>query len=569
MKQLMGDLWRQDRRGFLKILMMQSLSSALGSVGIVMLIPLLELVDAGSWQQEEGMLLAVLAVYLGLICGKALLNRSVAIQQTAFLEGYTLSLRTSLYDAVSGAPWQQLSGYRQADLIGLFTNQCSQVSSALSATIRLLTSLVSAAMQIAIACYMSVPVTVTVFACGLGMMAAFLPLRKKAQSYGTEMIAVSRDFYSELFHQLNSVKEIRTYGVEDTHSQRFQNLNQTFRDKQVAYARVHALPGAVSSVAAGILICAVAVLSVFLWQLDMTRVVILVLIFSRLWPLFTGWQSAIQSIQTNLPALEKLKDTIDTLRAAAVAGEEKTALPLEKTVGFSHVAFRYAPEEPPVLEDVSFSLNVGKITALVGRSGAGKSTTADLLMGFLTPDTGEITIDGCPLTRENSRAWRKNIGYIPQSPLLLNDTVRENLKRFHPDATDQELIDALKKAVAWEFVQKLPQGLDTLLGDRGVRLSGGEGQRIVLARVLLGHPRLIVLDEATSALDYESEGAIRDVLSSLRKDAAILVIAHRLATVMIADEAVVLEQGKITESGEFSQLIHNPGGYLAGMVNME
>lgn len=221
------------------------------------------------------------------------------------------------------------------------------------------------------------------------------------------------------------------------------------------------------------------------------------------------------------------------------------------------------------MEDVSFSLNVGKITALVGRSGAGKSTTADLLMGFLTPDSGEITIDGCPLTQENSRAWRKNIGYIPQSPLLLNDTVRENLKRFHPDATDQELIDALKKAVAWEFVQKLPQGLDTLLGDRGVRLSGGEGQRIVLARVLLGHPRLIVLDEATSALDYESEGAIRDVLSSLRKDAAILVIAHRLATVMIADEAVVLEQGKITESGAFSQLIHNPGGYLAGMVNME
>lgn len=312
----------------------------------------------------------------------------------------------------------------------------------------------------------------------------------------------------------------------------------------------------------------VAALSLVVWRLDMTRMVVLVLIFSRLWPLFSSWQTMIQTIQTNLPALQKLRQTMEDFRTSAVEPAGEGEIAFSGAVTFSHVRFRYPGSEEQVLEDVSFSLSIGSITALVGRSGAGKSTTADLLMGFLTPEGGEIRIDGSPLTPETARAWRKHIGYIPQAPMLLNASVRENLSRFHPNATQEEMILALKQAAAWAFVEKLPQGLDTVLGDRGVRLSGGERQRIVLARVLLGYPKLIVLDEATSALDYESEGAVRDVLDSLRNQAAILVIAHRLATVRIADNILVLENGKITERGPFSDLIQNPDGYLTGMMHM-
>lgn len=565
MKALIRDLWQEDRRGFVSILSMQILSSCLGGVGIVLLIPLLELFDTGSWSRNRPWILLSLGVYLLLIGGKALLNRALTIRQTAFLEGYTFRLRQQLYDAVSGADWQQLAACRQADLIGLFTTQCSQISSAISSVIRLVTSFVSAAIQIAIACWMSVPVTLTVLFCGMGMMAAFLPLRKKARQYGEEMIATSRDFYGELFHQLNAVKEIRTYGVEDSHAARFSERNRSFGEKQVAYAKVSSLPGAVSSLAAGGMLSGVAVLTLVFWELDMTKIVILVLIFSRLWPLFSFWQNGVQSIQSNVPALEKVKKTIAQLRHCSVTGKQEQ-IAFRQSVRFSEVSFRYGPEEALFLQDVSFRLDVGMITALVGRSGAGKSTVADLLMGFLTPVSGKIWVDDAILTPENGNAWRKYIGYIPQMPMILNATVRENLSRFHPEATQEEMVAALERAVAWDFVQKLPQGLDTLLGDRGVRLSGGERQRIVLARVLLGHPKLIVLDEATSALDYESENAIRDVLDALRKDAAILVIAHRLATVKIADRAVVLENGKITETGPFSELIHRPGGYLAGMV---
>lgn len=578
MKLLIGDLWRQDKKSFVRIVLLQILSSLMGGVGIVMLIPLMEFfgipmegtaAELGALSQSAMPVVLILGMYLGLIVCKALLSRCLTITQTAFLEGYTFTLRSELYDAVSHASWQKLASYEQADLIGMFTTQCSQLTNGVSSMIRLLTSFVSAAIQIAIACWMSVPLTLTVLVCGVGMMAAFLPLRKKAQQHGNEMIAVSRDFYSELFHQLNSVKEIRTYGVEASHRDRFYSRSRAFGEKQVAYSKVQTLPGTVSSLAAGVILTGVALLSLFFWKLDMARMVVLVLIFSRLWPMFSSWQSSIQSIQTNVPALNKLKKTMADLQTSAVEKETEAEMPLSKEVRFCHVSFRYTPEEKRVLEDVSFSLSVGKITALIGRSGAGKSTTADLLMGFLLPETGEILIDGLPLTDERGHGWRKNIGYIPQTPLILNATVRENLSRFHPNATEEEMISALKKAVAWDFVQKLPQGLDTMLGDRGVRLSGGERQRIVLARVLLGQPRLIVLDEATSALDYESENAIRDVLKGLKKDTAILVIAHRLATVMIADEAVVLEGGRITESGSFSELVQRPGGYLAGMVSME
>ena len=222
-----------------------------------------------------------------------------------------------------------------------------------------------------------------------------------------------------------------------------------------------------------------------------------------------------------------------------------------------------------MLRGVSFRIAKGTVTALVGRSGAGKTTIADLLLGLLTPTAGEILIDGVPLTPDNLPAWRHALGYVPQEPLILNASVRENLQRFHPGVTEEEMIDALKKAQAWPIIENLPQGLDTLLGDEGVRLSGGERQRIVLVRVLQGKPRLIVMDEATSAMDYESETAVREAIRGLSNEVTILVIAHRLATVRSANDGLVLENGRITENGPLSELMNTPNGYLNKLLYVE
>jgi len=152
---------------------------------------------------------------------------------------------------------------------------------------------------------------------------------------------------------------------------------------------------------------------------------------------------------------------------------------------------------------------------------------------------------------------------VPQEPLILNASVRENLQRFHPKATEEEMISALRRAQAWDFVSAMKDGLETTLGDQGVRLSGGERQRIVLARVLLGHPRLIIMDEATSAMDYESETAVRQAIRDLDKDITVLIIAHRLATVRGADRIGVIEGGRLVEEGTREELLRRGGRYAA------
>ena len=582
MKLLLKELWQRDRKSCLTIIFLQIATSLMGGIGIVMMIPMLELLDisAGStgWLGSlMGLMadvplalraIAIVGIYIGLLLMKSLLGRSLTIRQTAFVEGYALMLRNRLYDSVSAAGWEQLASRKQADTINLFTVQCSQVSSAVSSTISMLSSLVTASIQIAIACWMSLPITMLICVVGFILMGIFLPLRRRSRKFGDEMIRISRDFYGELFNQLNSVKEMRTYGVEEAHAEHYSTLSRAFVDAQVKFAHVRSMPNVVFSVAAALLISLVFILSIAVLDIETARLMVMVLIFSKLWPVFSSWQGMILNIQTCVPALEKLNRTIADLDASASEQLGTEEITFEEKIVFEDVAFAYTTSDDSVLKNINLTLQHGKITALVGRSGAGKSTIADLLMGFLHPGSGRICVDGVPLTSENIRAWRKYIGYIPQHPLIINASVRENLSRFHPEATEEQMIEALKKAVAWDFVEKLPRGLDTVLGDQGVRLSGGERQRIVLARVLLGNPKVIILDEATSALDYESENAVRDVLHTMRSDAAILVIAHRLATVLIADEAIVLEHGSITETGTVSDLAKHSGGYLAGMVNM-
>jgi len=311
------------------------------------------------------------------------------------------------------------------------------------------------------------------------------------------------------------------------------------------------------------------VVSVLIFKMDTARLMVLVYVFMRLWPVFSGVYGRIQSILTSVPAYEKLKEAMDNLSKEEAEPENAPRLSFEKQIEFRDVSFAYQGSEEAVLRHVSFTLDKGSITALVGRSGAGKTTIADLLLGFLQPTEGEILIDGVALNYETLPGWRHGLGYIPQEPLILNASVRENLQRFHPHATEEEMIEALKKSQAWGFVSNLKEGLDTTLGDQGVRLSGGERQRIVLARVLLGNPRLIIMDEATSAMDYESETAVRQAIRELDKQITVVVIAHRLATVRTAQNALVLENGTITEDGNLTELLNRPDGYLNRLLFVE
>lgn len=584
MKEILRTVWQKDKRGFLLILLLNIGVALMGSVSIVMLVPMLDLlnVSVGQGSALEALLapfrgmtfnqraVAVITVFAALMLLRSMLNAYVTVRMNAFLERYEMNLRQDVYDAIGVASWENLCSRPATDLIHMITVQCRQVRACLQLTISMIISCFSALLQLAIACWMSLPITVLILIVGGGFLLLFRPFLKKSREYGQKAVEVNRNLHREIQNQLGGVKEIRSYGVEEHHRELFEDISRECYDTNLRNTQLRVLPQLAYGIGAIALIVLAFVYSVMILKAGTAQLVILVYVFSRLWPMFSSWQGQMQSIQTCLPAYQAIRTGIEELTSGIREPQSKTGdLPLVQEVAFSQVGFTYRDGNEEVLHDVSFTLPKGTVTALVGPSGAGKSTTADLLMGLLQPTCGQILVDGVALTAQNLGMWRKAIGYIPQEPLIFNTTVRENLLRFHPQATEAEMVQALKRSLAWPFVEKLPNGLDTDLGDKGVRISGGERQRIVLARVLLGSPRLIILDEATSALDYESEQFIRETIRSLGKNTTVLIIAHRMTTVRGADRAVVLLDGTVAEQGSLQELLQKEDGYIAGMIGSE
>ncbi|MDX2111398.1 MAG: ABC transporter ATP-binding protein [Verrucomicrobiota bacterium] len=232
------------------------------------------------------------------------------------------------------------------------------------------------------------------------------------------------------------------------------------------------------------------------------------------------------------------------------------------TAVYENVGFSY-PERDQVIENLNLTLPAGKITALVGHTGAGKSTIANLLLRYFDPTEGRVTLNGIDVRTIALAELRGNIGYVSQEPFLFDGTVEDNLRLAREEATEAMIEEALRGARAWDFVTRLPNGIRTQIGERGIRLSVGEKQRITVARVLLKNPSLIILDEATASVDTMTERLIQEALETLLKDRTVLVIAHRLSTVRKADQIVVLERGRIVEQGPHGTLIKANGHYAA------
>ena len=234
---------------------------------------------------------------------------------------------------------------------------------------------------------------------------------------------------------------------------------------------------------------------------------------------------------------------------------------VDGSIDFEGVSFAYE-ENKTVLHNVSFSAKKGDVIALVGSSGSGKSTIAGLASGFLTPTSGQVKIDGQNLANVNLRSYRKHLGVVLQDDFLYEGTIKENILFPRPNATNEEVLVAAKGAYVTEFTDRFDDGLDTLIGERGVKLSGGQRQRISIARARLAQPEIVVLDEATSNLDTESERYIQDSLGVLMDNRTTLVIAHRLSTIQKADQILVIEEGKIVEQGKHKDLLAKKGRYF-------
>ena len=262
-------------------------------------------------------------------------------------------------------------------------------------------------------------------------------------------------------------------------------------------------------------------------------------------------------------ALAGLDRTEELMNMEAEEDDEERTIQLKEVKGdirFENVSFSY-DEGKEVINDISFDVPRGTVTALVGSSGSGKSTIAGLSATFLNPKSGLITIDNQDVSKIKLNSYRRNLGVVLQDEFLFEGTIRENILFPRPNATEKELQNAVKAAYVNEFTDRFDEGLDTLIGERGVKLSGGQRQRLAIARAILANPKIIILDEATSSLDTESEALIQKSLSELMKERTTIVIAHRLSTINQADQILVIEAGNIAERGTHDELISKKGRY--------
>ena len=282
-----------------------------------------------------------------------------------------------------------------------------------------------------------------------------------------------------------------------------------------------------------------------------------------------GLSESYTVIQKTVGASERINEILEE-KAEISTDDQDQQVKIEGKVEFRDVHFSYpSRSDSQIFAGLSLTASQGEKIALVGPSGSGKSTIIKLLSGFYPVQKGEILIDGKNIKEYNLTALRKNIGMVPQDVILFGGTIRENIAYGKTNATESEIIEAAKKANTWDFISSFPEGLDTLVGERGLKLSGGQKQRVAIARAILRDPKILILDEATSALDSESERLVKDALDKLMHGRTTFIIAHRLSTIREADKILVINKGKIVEEGSHESLMNLSNGLYANLLKLQ
>lgn len=393
---------------------------------------------------------------------------------------------------------------------------------------------------------------------------AFFFQRKAGPLYSDVREKVG-DLASRLSNNLSGIATIKSFTSEDREAERLRDASEAYVDANRRAIKVSSafIPVIRMAILAGFLATfTVGGMMALNGSLNVGAYGVLVFLTQRLlWPL-TGLAQVIDLFERAMASTRRILDLLEV--PITVKDDSTTPLtqPVRGEVTVDNVSFHYATSGVGV-DGIHLQVPAGNTLALVGATGSGKSTLIKLLLRFYDPENGRVLIDGQPITEVSMNSLRQSIGLVSQDVYLFEGSIRDNIAYGKPDADEAAIIDAAKTAEAWSFIETLPQGLDTPVGERGVRLSGGQRQRLSLARALLKDPPILVLDEATSAVDNETEAAIQRSLKRIAHGRTVIMIAHRLSTIVHADEIVVIEKGQVAERGSHSSLLAANGHYAA------
>jgi subfamily B ATP-binding cassette protein MsbA len=518
-----------------------------------------------SAESPEAALSNVVLVLVSTLVLKNALGYMAAVSSVAIQENLVRDLRVRLFGHLQMLPLAFFQKTRGGQLLSRVINDTDQVKTAVTAALASLVQNVSLIMvYVAILVGLSWRLTLVALVCAPLLVLIVRPVVGKVRRRSREQADQRGELTSLVSELVGSIKLVRAYVAEAFEADRFRQLADRYRKGVLRAQRYALLTSPVSEVFAGAVIVLIFAVGtrLALGQAAGLQPAVLIAFLAVALRLMSPVKSVANYPTAMAGALAAADRVFEVLDLASEEGERPGEVParFEQRIEYRGVSFSYNGQAP-VLEGVDFEVRRGQVVAVVGPSGAGKTTLVDLLPRFYEPTRGAILMDGVPLARFTRTSLRGLMGIVSQETILLNDTVLANISYGRSDFTLAHVQAAARAANAHYFVSQLPDGYHTLLGERGTRLSGGERQRIAIARALLRDPPILILDEATSALDMESERLVQEAIDRLIAHRTTFVIAHRLATVQHADLIVVLAEGRILERGTHATLFAAGGLY--------
>ncbi|MBI4093540.1 ABC transporter ATP-binding protein [Candidatus Kaiserbacteria bacterium] len=503
----------------------------------------------------------LLAFIVILFIGKAAMSLWINYIQIRIANEYERATRAKLFSMVLRASWPYLLRQKLGNLETLLmidTPAATSLLSKLSFTITLLTGLL---MYLAVAFSISPVVTLATLLLGAFIFVSLRTLIDRVHGISRTRAESYRDTMHHVTEHVGGLKSVKAFGVEQEAITLGNNLFERIKALTVRIAMFQATA---TQLVAPIGIIYIATLLSLAFKTAFISIAALPAILYLIYRIFTyvqQLQNNVQYISELAPHLERVvlyeSDAADGVQPRSGNGP----FIFNDCLEFDAVSFAYVPGKE-VLKGLSFQIRKGSMVGIVGPSGAGKTTTVDLILRLLEGGSGAIKLDSVDAREISLEAWRENVAYVSQDLFLLHDTIRNNIRFYDDSISESQVWEAARMAHIDDFIKKSPDGLDTLVGDRGIRLSAGERQRIVIARALARKPQLLILDEATSALDNESEAHIKKVIEELKGRITIVAIAHRLSTIMGSDSLIVLSDGRLVEEGSPEKLLADTSSYF-------
>ena len=537
------------------------ISGVFQGFSLLMLIPLLSLTGLSDSNTNDSIsnvikglldslnisfnLTVILALFFFLVVSEAAFNRYRSVVLSYLNLDYTNHIRQELYKKIGGANWEFHSSSHTSESMNLLDNAVDQIGDGTYYILQVFVFISQAIVFLLVASSLSLTMTCVMLLTAIILFILMKPVNNKVFNYSEKALQTNQLLYRNIVDFFGGLKLAKSFNRTDHHIKEFRATAETLLNDEKIVVSLSTSAQMYLRILSVFMLCLFVYVALEFFHMSIERLLVFIVLVNRLYSVFSSGQNHWQALLQCLPSFDVYNKSIKRFNKHQESFQNREDLisPIKIGVRLEDISFRYQGNENlKALSNLSLNFPANKTIAIIGESGVGKSTLADILNGLLIPHSGKMYVDNKEIKPELLSSWRSRIAYVSQDVYLFDGTIRSNLQWISDETFDDEQIWwALNAAAAGDFIRKLPKQLDTLVGERGVKLSGGEKQRVALARALIKKPDLLILDEATSSLDYKNEERIREALKNIKGSMMIIIIAHRDNIIKYADVVIELK----------------------------